>query len=681
MSTPMNKKVPSALNDAENTHAGNLIKHSPVQVNVNQPMDDTEPVTSEYMRKESKETSQKLNSHEQTMSSEDDVQIKIESAAEIKTATDTAQEESRSGYTGHEASSDEEEDAIDEDRHVHTQEGLLELAPRPSPHVAGNRSQFYSPPVAYPYHHVHNGHLAYSVSPSRHYSQPDHQQWQYYNPRDTPYQPYPQHSPPTASSGEYPGYGYPYPGYYSHAHYYPGYYDHYHRSPVQRSPVNMNLPGYPAQHDDAIYASPYRSPLKKAENVHADIKNDDVNEHGKRPLEEEKKNDCQDTPDHNGIAKNELEAASAMIASATPDGRSKKLRFSDPPVSDTKESADTDETLDAYHEATSGELAGSNEDASPGQNGNGTSLTPLKPLGAIYNNSGADDADVQSMYALPSPEKFLAPPPHEQGSAAKYNYHHHGWHAPPPPTSHHPYHGYNYGMPTPPQHTMPPPPVTHGFHSATKPPTSHHSASSRQPASSRKTQTTPHEQQNGNSKFVTPSEVPKSNGAYSKILQSEGKLTERKIQQNKAWFQKLDQLKEFKAKHGHCNVPQKYEPNQPLGTWVNKQRMEYKLLMDGVKSSMTKERIESLEAAGFKWAKRKGSHTWHEKYQKLLEYKEKHGDCLIPTKYSKDMALGRWVSTQREQYRLYMTNDPRTKITPEKIAMLSAAGFVWRLQF
>lgn len=681
MSNPNHK--PTAP-DAEDTHAGNIITHSPVQVDADQAMEGTEPsVTSEYLRKESKETLHNMNSHEQTMSSVDDVQI--ESVTEIKTEPDRALDESRAGgYTAHNSSSEAREDATDEERHVHAQEGLLELAPRPSPHVAEDRSQFHSPPVAYPYHHVHSGHpTAYSASPSRHYSQQDHQQWQYYNPRDTPYQPYSQHSPPTASSGEYPGYGYPYPGYYSHAHYYPGYYDHYHRSPVQRSPVNLS--GYPTHHDDAIYASPYRSPQKQAEHAHVEEKIDNVNEHGKRPLEQEdRKNDCQDTPGHNSVEKNVLEAASALIASATPDGRSKKLRFTEPPVSGTKENTDTDETLDAYQEATSDELPGSNADASPGENGNGTSLTPLKPLGAIYNNSGTDDADVQSMYALPSPEKVLAPPSHEQDSAAKYNYHHHGWYGPPPPTSHHPYHGYNYSMPTPPPHqhyTMPPPSVTHGFHSATKPHTSHHPASSQPPPSSRKTQTTPHEQQNGNSKFVTPSEVPKSNGAYSKIVQSEGKLTERKIQQNKAWFQKLEQLKEFKVKHGHCNVPQKYEPNQPLGTWVNKQRMEHKLLLDGHKSSMTKERMEKLEAVGFKWAKRKGSHTWHEKYQKLLKYKEKHGDCLIPTKYSKDMALGRWVSTQREQYRLYMTNDPRTKITREKIAMLTAAGFVWRLQF
>lgn len=121
--------------------------------------------------------------------------------------------------------------------------------------------------------------------------------------------------------------------------------------------------------------------------------------------------------------------------------------------------------------------------------------------------------------------------------------------------------------------------------------------------------------------------------------------------------------------------------SKSLGTWVNKQRMEYKLLMDGNKSSMTQERLEALTNLGFTWAKRKGQATWDGKFAQLREYKMFHGDCLIPTKYSKDLALGRWVSTQREQYRLMIENDARSKMTPERAKKLEDVGFVWRLQF
>lgn len=109
--------------------------------------------------------------------------------------------------------------------------------------------------------------------------------------------------------------------------------------------------------------------------------------------------------------------------------------------------------------------------------------------------------------------------------------------------------------------------------------------------------------------------------------------------------------------------------------------MEYKLLIDNEKSSMSPDRLAALQSIGFVWAKRKGQATWDIKYQQLLEYRAQHGDCLIPTKYSQNPALGRWVSTQREHYRMWKSGDPKTKMTLQKIRMLDEIGFVWRLQF
>ena len=38
--------------------------------------------------------------------------------------------------------------------------------------------------------------------------------------------------------------------------------------------------------------------------------------------------------------------------------------------------------------------------------------------------------------------------------------------------------------------------------------------------------------------------------------------------------------------------------------------------------------------------------------------------------------LGRWVSTQRKYYKMYMKGD-KSRISKEKIRQLSAIGFVW----
>jgi len=190
----------------------------------------------------------------------------------------------------------------------------------------------------------------------------------------------------------------------------------------------------------------------------------------------------------------------------------------------------------------------------------------------------------------------------------------------------------------------------------------------------------------GDKNYVSPEQqVGMGNdveGDYTKMLKSKGpRLTDRKKLQNKAWFDRFEELKTYLEEIGDCLVPQKYPPNPSLGTWVNKQRMEYKLLMDKNKSSMTDERLDALQSIGFTWAKRKGQATWDAKFSQLLDYKSINGDCLIPTKYSKDLALGRWVSTQREQYRMFKQGDPKSKMTVDRAGKLEEVGFVWRLQF
>lgn len=37
------------------------------------------------------------------------------------------------------------------------------------------------------------------------------------------------------------------------------------------------------------------------------------------------------------------------------------------------------------------------------------------------------------------------------------------------------------------------------------------------------------------------------------------------------WDERFEQLKEFKAEHGHFNVPKDHKPNKSLGAWVSTQ--------------------------------------------------------------------------------------------------------------
>lgn len=106
--------------------------------------------------------------------------------------------------------------------------------------------------------------------------------------------------------------------------------------------------------------------------------------------------------------------------------------------------------------------------------------------------------------------------------------------------------------------------------------------------------------------------------------------------------------------------------------------MEKKAFDKGEKTSMTEERKSMLNAIGFVWAKLKGEHSWREKYNELRLYKTQVGNCDVATKYGPNPALGRWVSTQRSEYKKF--NDGVSKhLTQQKIDALNLIGFKWEM--
>ena len=106
------------------------------------------------------------------------------------------------------------------------------------------------------------------------------------------------------------------------------------------------------------------------------------------------------------------------------------------------------------------------------------------------------------------------------------------------------------------------------------------------------------------------------------------------------WDQKLTELIEFRAANGHTLVPHTYDPNPQLARWVKRQRRQYKLMQTGKTSTMTPERVAILEEAGFVWDSHEVS--WREKVQELVQYREKHGDCLVPSSYRDNPQLATW---------------------------------------
>jgi hypothetical protein len=135
---------------------------------------------------------------------------------------------------------------------------------------------------------------------------------------------------------------------------------------------------------------------------------------------------------------------------------------------------------------------------------------------------------------------------------------------------------------------------------------------------------------------------------------------------------KYEQLVEFKRKKGHCMVPSKYKEDKYLGWWVSRQRASHA----NNKLGIDRERI--LDELGFAWkadlaqtSKPVDDKLWHQQYEKLLEYKQKNGNFMVPKRYEQDKALGRWVTRQRSYH-----NTNRMRLDRKRI--LDKIGFAWK---
>jgi hypothetical protein len=128
-----------------------------------------------------------------------------------------------------------------------------------------------------------------------------------------------------------------------------------------------------------------------------------------------------------------------------------------------------------------------------------------------------------------------------------------------------------------------------------------------------------------------------------------------------AWEQHFIMLREYKEKHGDCNVPKRCQEDADLGRWVNAQRTQRRL------GKVSEKHIQQLTQLGFEWEP-VGS-SWEKRFKELLEYRRQHGDCNVPTR---NRSLGKWVSSQRSLNR-------KKQLRAERVRHLGEIGFKWDL--
>lgn len=148
------------------------------------------------------------------------------------------------------------------------------------------------------------------------------------------------------------------------------------------------------------------------------------------------------------------------------------------------------------------------------------------------------------------------------------------------------------------------------------------------------------------------------------------------LKPNSEWMASYQELVNFKAKHGHLFVPYKEGKRTKLTNWISVQRIKLK------KNKLTAKQIELLDKIGFQQTlvsqrlknkcllslNLKPSDKWMESYQKLANFKAKHGHLVVPYKDGKRTKLNSWVSLQRLRLK-------QNRLSAKQIELLDKIGF------
>lgn len=143
------------------------------------------------------------------------------------------------------------------------------------------------------------------------------------------------------------------------------------------------------------------------------------------------------------------------------------------------------------------------------------------------------------------------------------------------------------------------------------------------------------------------------------------------------WTEKFEELLQFRTENGHCLVPNCHPENPALAQWTKRQRYQYKLKQEGKRSTITDERVQALEEAGFVWDSHKA--VWAERLEELKSFKKEFHHCNVPSRYQRNHQLAIWVKRQRRQWKNKMNELPHC-MTDDRQEALEAIGFVWDMK-
>lgn len=135
---------------------------------------------------------------------------------------------------------------------------------------------------------------------------------------------------------------------------------------------------------------------------------------------------------------------------------------------------------------------------------------------------------------------------------------------------------------------------------------------------------------------------------------------------------------------GHLDVDHNYKHCSNLGGWASDTSTLYKDWKSGSQhlSEDMIAKFNQLTAIGFEFnvlPYYESNRSWDDHYAVLLKFKEgNNGSARVPLKYKADLRLGKWVQSQRQQYKI-LQEGRKSKLTTERFEKLQSAGFEWAL--
>jgi len=132
------------------------------------------------------------------------------------------------------------------------------------------------------------------------------------------------------------------------------------------------------------------------------------------------------------------------------------------------------------------------------------------------------------------------------------------------------------------------------------------------------------------------------------------------------WEMHFYELKKFRKKFGHCDVPDlKYKnPYSSLARWCNHQRHNKKFSP----LKYPPDWLRKLNEIGFSWNMR--DKLFESNFRQLKEYHQKHGHCDVSK--PENPKLVQWCFKLRIEHRMNVS-----RLTKERAARLNELGFNW----